>query len=212
MHGVAHELRAPLARLRFAADLDDDSAGPSVDDIVQDMEALVTEILQYSRYHHGQFELDLATIKPDELVAEAVSRLQPTPPHIAVEIDDRIQGLPLVALDEALYLRGLNNLLLNACRFARSRIRIEASMNDGQFVLHVDDDGPGVPPGKKAFIFEPFTRLDPSRSRESGGAGLGLAILRGIVSRHGGTVGVEDGPLGGARFTIAVPAGTFADS
>jgi two-component system, OmpR family, osmolarity sensor histidine kinase EnvZ len=69
----------------------------------------------------------------------------------------------------------------------------------------VDDRGPGVPTADRQRIFEPFLRLDPSRNRERGGAGLGLAISRHPVQCHGGAIGVEDRPGGGARFRVSLP-------
>ncbi|MEM7431033.1 MAG: ATP-binding protein [Pseudomonadota bacterium] len=205
LHGVAHEFRGPLARLRFASHLDDESARPKIDQIIDEMEELVTEILQYSRFHHGLFEPENVTVLPIELAEEAVSRIKPLPPHLEISIDDGLKSLPVVVVDESLFIRCLLNLLLNACRFGRQRIDINGYFTDYQFVLNVDDDGPGIPPGKKDLIFEPFTRLDPSRSRESGGAGLGLAIVAGIVKRLRGSVEAGDSPLGGARFTISLP-------
>lgn len=205
LHGVAHEFRGPLARLRFATCLEDDTLIPTIDEITEEMEALVTEILQYSRFHHGLFELEYTTVVPYELIQEAISRITPMPPHLSIKIDSELQQVSAVRLDEALFLRCLLNLLLNACRFAKSKIEINGYLTDYQFVVNVDDDGPGIPPGKKKLIFEPFTRLDPSRSRESGGAGLGLAIVSGIVNRLGGNISAGDSAMGGARFTVSLP-------
>jgi signal transduction histidine kinase len=69
----------------------------------------------------------------------------------------------------------------------------------------VDDDGPGIPPTDRDRVFERFTRLDDSRTRDQGGTGLGLAVVRSIVTRHGGRVWAERSPLGGARLTIVLP-------
>jgi len=74
-----------------------------------------------------------------------------------------------------------------------------------RLVLLVDDDGPGIPENKRDLVFEPFVRLDHSRARDSGGAGLGLAIARGIVERHGGHLQLNDSPLGGACFRLELP-------
>jgi signal transduction histidine kinase len=71
--------------------------------------------------------------------------------------------------------------------------------------ITVDDRGPGIPAGERQRIFEPFLRLDPSRNRERGGAGLGLAIARHLIQGHGGAIAVEDRPGGGARFRVSLP-------
>jgi signal transduction histidine kinase len=104
--------------------------------------------------------------------------------------------------------RVLRNLTDNARRHARSRVGVRAYAAGDQAVIEVEDDGPGVPAADRERIFERFTRLDDARSRESGGFGLGLAIVRDIVERHHGTIEVDDaaaGPGAGARFTIRVP-------
>ena len=100
--------------------------------------------------------------------------------------------------------RVVSNLLENAGRYARSQITVELTPNGDAVVLAVGDDGPGVPADARERIFDRFTRLDDSRSRETGGAGLGLAIAREIVERHGGSISlVDNGP--GARFEVRLP-------
>lgn len=74
-------------------------------------------------------------------------------------------------------------------------------------VLAVDDDGPGVPTADRERVFERFVRLDEARARDAGGSGLGLAIVRAVVAGHGGSVAVESGALGGARFVVRLPSG-----
>ena len=100
--------------------------------------------------------------------------------------------------------RAAINLLRNAIRHAHGRIAITLLQPDANhYWLVVDDDGPGVPAADRARIFEPFTRLDASRNRATGGFGLGLAIVRRIAEWHHGTVEVVDSPLGGARFIVS---------
>jgi signal transduction histidine kinase len=101
--------------------------------------------------------------------------------------------------------RALANLVDNAERHARSQVRIGTADRDGCAELWVDDDGPGIAPADRERVFERFTRLDDGRSRDQGGSGLGLAVVRSIVSRHHGRVWAEDSPLGGARLVISLP-------
>ena len=103
--------------------------------------------------------------------------------------------------------RAVLNLGTNAVRHARSRVRLSAASRGGRVWVHVDDDGPGVPPEARDRVFEPFFRMDASRTSDTGGAGLGLAIVQRIAQVHGGTVTVGEAPLGGARFTLELPAG-----
>jgi signal transduction histidine kinase len=104
-----------------------------------------------------------------------------------------------------LFRRAVLNLAANAARYARQRIEITCAAVGETVQVRMDDDGPGIPPEARQRIFEPFFRLDESRSASSGGTGLGLAIVQRIMVLHGGQVRVEESPLGGARFTLSLP-------
>jgi signal transduction histidine kinase len=118
------------------------------------------------------------------------------------------------ASDETLVVHGaadqlarvVSNVVDNAARYATTAVHIGLARHNDILRLTVDDDGPGVPPGARERIFERFTRLDDSRTRYSGGTGLGLAVVRSIVTRHHGVIWVEDSPVGGARFVIELPS------
>jgi signal transduction histidine kinase len=94
------------------------------------------------------------------------------------------------------------NLLRNARTHARSTVAVNLRQESGRTVLEVDDDGRGIPATERERLFEPFTRLDDSRDRDSGGFGLGLAIVRQVARWHGGEATIGDSPLGGARVSI----------
>jgi signal transduction histidine kinase len=100
----------------------------------------------------------------------------------------------------------VRNLADNAARHARSAVAIGVTGRGAEVLLTVDDDGAGVPPDERERIFERFVRLDEARARDAGGSGLGLAIVRAIAEAEGGGVRVEDSPLGGARFSVVLPA------
>jgi signal transduction histidine kinase len=106
--------------------------------------------------------------------------------------------------------RALSNLVDNAARYATSAVQITLSSYDGTVSVIVDDDGPGIPADDRERVFERFTRLDDSRARHKGGSGLGLAVVRSIVTRHHGRIRVDDSPLGGARFVAEFPTGSTA--
>ena len=101
--------------------------------------------------------------------------------------------------------RALDNLVLNACRYADYQVQVSFEVLDGSVSILVDDDGPGIPEQDRATLFDPFVRADKSRSKLTGGFGLGLAIVKQIVLRHQGQVEVTDSPLGGARFKLSWP-------
>ena len=108
-------------------------------------------------------------------------------------------------LDPRLTARALQNLLRNAMRYCDRRIQVGVSLNAKGCSLWVDDDGIGIPEQERERIFEPFYRLDRSRDRATGGFGLGLAISRRALEAQGGTLNVEQSPLGGARFKLWLP-------
>jgi signal transduction histidine kinase len=99
----------------------------------------------------------------------------------------------------------VRNLADNAARHARTAVAIGVLERDGRVLLTVDDDGAGVPFAERERIFERFVRLDEARARDAGGSGLGLAIARAIAEAEGGSIRVEDSPLGGARFAVNLP-------
>lgn len=100
--------------------------------------------------------------------------------------------------------RCLSNLLNNALRHGR-KISLEGSCDEKFLVIHVDDDGPGIPPPLRENVFRPFVRLDEARNQDKGGTGLGLSIARDIARAHGGDVFLARSPLGGLRATVRVP-------
>lgn len=101
--------------------------------------------------------------------------------------------------------RVLANLLDNAQRHAGSAVTVAVRRDGERAVVEVADDGDGVPEADRERIFERFVRLDAARSRDDGGAGLGLAIARDVAVRHGGTLTVRDAPAGGALFALRLP-------
>ncbi|TQV89269.1 sensor histidine kinase [Aliikangiella coralliicola] len=212
MHAVAHELRSPIARFSFALELVEDSNQSPEDsklikdmhDSIDELEALIKEILSYSRLSHGKMILNYEAVYPIDLITTITARLQSLYTQQEFCILNDLADIELVA-DRRLLERAFINLLRNAARFAKNRVNITLHGDEEQITVVIDDDGIGIPPGKRERIFEAFTRLDPSRSRDSGGVGLGLAIVKKIVEKHEGEVTVGDSPMGGARFSVSLP-------
>jgi signal transduction histidine kinase len=211
---VSHELRTPIARLRFRVDMleeplqegDRERHISAMRKDIQELEELVSESLSYSRLDRERPDLVLEPVNlndwlkallidlEEELPAQRIiSELSPDSVDEAVNLDDRLMG------------RAVKNLLRNAHRHAVSRVLLRGECGDGEARIVVEDDGSGVPEQDRLRIFEPFARLDSARDRESGGVGLGLAIVNQIARWHGGRVWIETSSMGGACFIIAWP-------
>ena len=108
--------------------------------------------------------------------------------------------------DERALGRAVDHLVANAATAAATEVAVTVDGNgDARVAIHVDDDGPGIPPDQRADVVRRFVRLDEGRSRDGGGAGLGLAVAADVAAAHGGQLSIADSPLGGARVTIALP-------
>ena len=214
MHAVAHEFRGPMARITFAIDLltsdkeakQQEQLKTDIEDSLEELDSLVKEVLDYSRLKDGQQALNLDHFDMQDIIELAVNKVSPFYPKKTFDtVFDPATGINCVQ-DQKLIERALLNLIRNAAKFSFSKILISAKKDGDSVIVTVEDDGNGVPPGKRERIFEPFTRLDHSRSRDSGGAGLGLAIVWGIANRHEGSIEVRDSDsLGGAEFTLKLP-------
>jgi signal transduction histidine kinase len=174
---------------------------------IAELEGLVEESLSYSRLSVPA-ELTLARervpLRPWlEGLAEANRDLLGAL-RLRIEVDP---AHPEASFDRQLMTRAVQNLVRNALQHARHDVSITVADAAGVAAIIVDDDGPGVPPEHREAIFLPFHRIDGSRSRDTGGHGLGLAIARRIFDAHGAMATVEDSPLGGARFRVTLATG-----
>jgi len=209
--GVAHELRTPLAQLKFDAELaraatTDQEREDRFADIgrdVEDLEDLVSELLLLANLREAPPyapEAIPTRMLLDEVMRRANDEMRASGRDVAIEAP---RNVPESLTCDTKYLsRALVNVVRNAVRYAHSRVALTVETVGGQTVINVDDDGPGVPPAERERLFEPFTRLDASRDRGSGGMGLGLAIVRSVAEWHGGSARITDSPLGGARVSI----------
>jgi signal transduction histidine kinase len=210
---VSHELRSPLAGLRVL--LETEPSEPQQIELsriealaaVGRLETITDQLLAVTRYDQAAARVPGHPVDLDEIVLDRVAALAPRSP---VPIDTSGVGAGQVLAREDDLVSLVENLLTNATRHARQVVRVTVTEQAGTVELAVDDDGPGVAPEHRDRIFERFTRLDEARSRDQGGAGLGLAIVRAVVEAHGGSITVDDSHLGGARFTVHVPASTPA--
>jgi signal transduction histidine kinase len=211
---ASHELRSPVAAIRAGLELTRGKAEHAnwptrmVDSLLTEesrLEALLDDLLLLAA--HDENGTSAAPAKPMNLMALAEEEAQ-RPRRVPVQLAPPQADTPAVTVagvPEQLA-RALSNLVDNAARHARSVVRISVSRDRDTVTLVVDDDGTGIAPQDRERVFERFTRLDDGRARHDGGTGLGLAVVRSIVTYHRGTIRVDDSPLGGARFVTDLPA------
>lgn len=204
---ASHELRSPVAVIRAQLEValrrGDDADWSTVARrvLVEDerLEQAVSELLELARTEEGADSAPVV-VDLDEVVLEETARERRVPVDTSRVLAGRVHGT------NAQFARVVANLLDNACRHAKAHVAVALARQEHDVVLTVDDDGPGIPAAERERVFERFTRLDEGRSRDAGGVGLGLAMVQAIVERHGGSVSVDDAPLGGARFVVRLPA------
>ncbi|WP_370270263.1 ATP-binding protein [Nioella sp.] len=200
---LGHDLRTPLTNMRIRAEMvDDDETRDSIVASVEEMQGMVEATLTFARGLVGTEEPELVDLRHylDDLciaMPETVALLGP-------------EGCELRLRPNAMR-RALRNLVENALRYG-DVARLDWHVASGELVLTVDDDGPGIPEDQLDKVFDPFFRLERSRSLETGGHGLGLSIARTIIQSHGGEVSLANRPEGGLRATVRLPLGTPANN
>lgn len=214
VRAVSHELRTPVARLRFGLQIVEDSiddeyslkqlAGLDAD--IQELDELIDEILTYARLEEGGPILDFQRENIAELAQRVVQEAR-LPEHVQVIYAGEAPEQSMSADVEPRYIhRAIQNLVSNAGRYAKSQVRVVCSVGNDTCRVDVEDDGPGIAKEQWDKVFTAFARLDDSRTRQSGGYGLGLSIVRRIAYWHGGHASVcRSEQLGGARFSIVWP-------
>ena len=198
MAAVAHDLRTPLTGLRLRVEgLAEAPREAAVADIAR-MERLIAQLLTYVRGEDAPWTLEPVDLA--DLAREMATR------QVAMGRDVRLaaDGEYLVNGDRDQLDRALSNLIDNAVLYG-DRAEVAVTSEEGAVVCIIDDSGPGLPPDQLEAVFSPFHRLEASRSRATGGAGLGLAISRSIIERSGGGVVLGDRPEGGLRATVRLP-------
>jgi len=211
---ISHELRTPIARLRFALEMLADTEEREererlwrmMEADLDELDNLIDSSLTYARFEREQPELQLAATPLANWLNEQVDEIRILAGRLTIDVDTSTIGDELrVELDRKSMPFAVRNLLRNAIKYAQTRIAVRTELADGLVRIHVDDDGIGIPEEEREAVFNAFTRLDRSRDRTTGGYGLGLAIARLVLELHGGTATAAASPLGGARFTLEWP-------
>jgi len=212
---VPHEVRTPLSRIQLATGLlsqncDDDVQKEllhNIDTYIDDIDELISQIVAFSKLNDKNNEEDYDYYQSINFVAFIHSRIKALKPSRKLNIE-------LIADDSTeittnpIYMRLLiDNLIKNAMAYAQSEIIISIKKCEGSIIFCVEDDGPGIPSQEYKTIFMPFSRLDKSRSRKTGGLGLGLSITKAACNKMNGDISVINNHIGGAKFKCTFHTG-----
>lgn len=210
---IPHELRTPLSRLRFALDLLQpiDSLQRikaelvKIDGHMDALEATVSDTLEFNRLQL-KTKISSQTFSLEDLMQKVCNDyLNDSNIKILFEIHSLYDDSP--SGNELLLKRAIINLIDNAIRHANLVVQVRAFRTErSNLTIEIHDDGPGISPEQQPLLFIPFSRADASRSRSTGGIGLGLAFVDLIMRKHEGKVGYRDSDLGGSAFYIEWPA------
>ena len=204
---AAHELRSPIASLRTTLEVASEHAeradwsqvSDTLVDEIRRLQRLADDLLLMARLDANQ-ETSRQPVDLAELVRRQLARRVDEGPEVSFESAQSV----MVDGDARQLDRLTRNLVDNAMRHARTTVTVRIEEQSGHVVLQVDDDGPGIRAADRERVFERFTRLDEARSRDAGGAGLGLAIAQEIAHGHNSTLTAGESPDGGARFTLTM--------
>jgi signal transduction histidine kinase len=216
---VSHELRTPLTSIQgfsqaiadgTAADPDSvQHAAEVIHEEAARLNRMVNNLLDLARIESGRWTFNRQRLDLRALLGGMVERMRPPARERGLDLSLDAGELPAVIGDGDRIAQVLMNLIGNALKYARTRVKVAARPHEGGVEISVIDDGPGIPPEDLSHIFERFYRVEKSRARDSNGGkgvGLGLTISREIVAAHGGRIGAESRAGYGSRFIVWLPA------
>ncbi|MEM6536737.1 MAG: ATP-binding protein [Pseudomonadota bacterium] len=195
---VTHDIRTSITRVRLRLDAPDELDRDAILRDLDQMQALIDDILTYARSDNPAKHQELTDL------TEFIRRYAEDDPNNIQPHNNPDPDKFVIAADTRAITRALNNLVDNACRYGGGA-KLSYGVKENTFEVIVKDDGPGIPEEKLESVFEPFMRLEGSRSRETGGTGLGLGIARALVRANGGDVILENCTTGGLRTRILFP-------
>lgn len=215
IHAVSHELRTPVARIRFGVQMIEDCTNEAslnkqltgIDSDIQELDELIDEILTYARLEQGGPILTFQDVDVRGIVEQVVSEQGGVKPEMTIqaEFDEGSDEWKQSDVEYRYIHRAIQNLVGNATRYAKSTVKVHCSFDQDACRVDVEDDGSGIPESDWEKVFTPFARLDDSRTRSSGGYGLGLSIVRRILYWHGGQAFLGRSEMGGAKFSLVWP-------
>lgn len=211
---IAHELRTPLSILRGEIQALQDGVRSATPAAFQSLHAecermgsLIEDLYLLSLADAGALEYRFETLDPGELVRESLENHAPILAAAGLALETDIEAVPSIRADGRRIGQLIDNLMTNTRRYtdAPGRVRVSLHRRADQVVLSIEDSAPGVPEESLELLFERLYRVEASRNRAAGGAGLGLAICRAIVTAHDGTIEAQASELGGVRIAIHFP-------
>ncbi len=197
LNAVSHDLKAPLTRMRLAVE----TGSATNDELIRDIDRMSEMVNGYLAFARGEMpEIEQTT----ELPAMLLRTARDAAPDKKIETIFPETPAQFYARPMALA-RAFGNIIENAARFAKKKIRITEVDTADQIEVIIEDDGPGIPDSKKSDAMRPFVRLDNARGRDTGGTGLGLSIAQTAIENHGGQMFLENSDLGGLRVRVVLP-------
>ena len=200
---VSHELRSPLTRMKIALEMmPPGQLRDNMKDDVQEIELMIAEMLEEARLRHSAGELRWEAIAVEPLLSELEAAYRDRAPGIRI---DYVPGDAAIKGDPVYVKIVLNNVITNAIKYSPADgepVRIAWKQTDAETVIEVRDRGRGIPAEDLPHIFEPFYRVDKSRSRRTGGYGLGLSLCKTIMEAHQGRIEAESVPGAGTTITL----------
>jgi signal transduction histidine kinase len=215
---VSHELRTPLTQIRMFAETlllgrvrseqEKQRAVEVIDREARRLSHLVENVLQYSRSERETTQLAVRPRRLTPLLSELVEDFNPLLDGTGARVSTHFEDGPRVSVDEDALRQIVLNLLENAVKYGpdEHEVQLGTHRSNGSVRLWVDDQGPGIRPADRERIWEPFQRVEPEVGSALTGTGIGLSVVRELVTLHGGSSWVEDGSRGGARFVVELPA------
>ena len=205
---ISHELRSPITRTKVALSLmDNSSLKNEIEEDINEMEAMITELLEAERLNHRHQSLNLDKVSINQVISDVIEKHHANKP-ILQKLD---QTIPVQILDESRFHFVIKNLIDNALKHRKNpedEITITTYQNETHWQLSVEDHGKGIPEKDIPAVTEPFYRVDPSRQRDTGGFGLGLYITKMIIDAHHGKLTIDSKENIGTTITIKLSLST----
>ncbi|MDR1694995.1 MAG: hypothetical protein LBR70_07405 [Lactobacillaceae bacterium] len=197
--GVSHDLRTPLTRMKLQLAMIPDSEDKV--DFISDISEMEKMLDGYLSFVSGEGGEPSTFIDVNETILSIINKFRNTKAMIRYATNDQVSAIQ--GREQALK-RALTNIISNAFTYGKT-VSVSLESNNRKMEIKVDDDGPGIPAGKRDEVFKAFYRLEGSRNKETGGVGLGLSIAKDVITSHGGKIELLDSPLGGLRVLISIP-------